>query len=71
MLAKRSCVIINIGSVNRPAALGDPACSVAKAAMISLPRSLAQEDGPYGVRANIVLPGTVRTRYGRSAPQGS
>ena len=29
--------------------------------MISLTRSLAQEYGPYGVRANIVLPGTVRT----------
>jgi NAD(P)-dependent dehydrogenase (short-subunit alcohol dehydrogenase family) len=46
MLAKHSGVIIY---------------SAAKAAMISLTRSLAQEYGPYGVRANIVLPGTVRT----------
>jgi NAD(P)-dependent dehydrogenase (short-subunit alcohol dehydrogenase family) len=61
MLAKRSGVIINIGSVNGLAALGDPAYSAAKAAMISLTRSLAQEYGPYGVRANIVLPGTIRT----------
>jgi NAD(P)-dependent dehydrogenase (short-subunit alcohol dehydrogenase family) len=61
MLAKRSGVIINIGSVNGLAALGDPAYSAAKAAMISLTRSLAQEYGPHGVRANIVLPGTVRT----------
>ena len=61
MLAKRSGVIINIGSVNGLSALGDPAYSAAKAAMISLTRSLAQEYGPYGVRANIVLPGTVRT----------
>ena len=61
MLAKRSGVIINIGSVNALSALGDPAYSAAKAAMISLTRSLAQEYGPYGVRANIVLPGTVRT----------
>jgi NAD(P)-dependent dehydrogenase (short-subunit alcohol dehydrogenase family) len=61
MLTKRSGVIINIGSVNGLAALGDPAYSAAKAAMISLTRSLAQEYGPYGVRANIVLPGTVRT----------
>jgi NAD(P)-dependent dehydrogenase (short-subunit alcohol dehydrogenase family) len=61
MLAKHSGVIINIGSVNGVAALGDPAYSAAKAAMISLTRSLAQEYGPFGVRANIVLPGTVRT----------
>jgi NAD(P)-dependent dehydrogenase (short-subunit alcohol dehydrogenase family) len=61
MLAKRSGVIIGIGSVNGLSALGDPAYSAAKAAMISLTRSLAQEYGPYGVRANIVLPGTVRT----------
>jgi NAD(P)-dependent dehydrogenase (short-subunit alcohol dehydrogenase family) len=61
MLAKRSGVIIAIGSVNGLSALGDPAYSAAKAAMISLTRSLAQEYGPFGVRANIVLPGTVRT----------
>jgi NAD(P)-dependent dehydrogenase (short-subunit alcohol dehydrogenase family) len=29
--------------------------------MISLTRSIAQEYGRYGIRANIVLPGTVRT----------
>jgi NAD(P)-dependent dehydrogenase (short-subunit alcohol dehydrogenase family) len=61
MVAKHSGVIINIGSVNGLGALGDPAYSAAKAAMISLTRSLAQEYGPYGIRANIVLPGTVRT----------
>jgi len=61
MVTKRSGVIINIGSVNALSALGDPAYSAAKAAMISLTRSLAQEYGPYGIRANIVLPGTVRT----------
>jgi NAD(P)-dependent dehydrogenase (short-subunit alcohol dehydrogenase family) len=61
MRAKHSGVIINIGSVNGLSALGDPAYSAAKAAMISLTRSLAQEYGPYGIRANIVLPGTVRT----------
>ena len=61
MVARRSGVIVNIGSVNGLGALGDPAYSAAKAAMISLTRSLAQEYGPYGIRANIVLPGTVRT----------
>ena len=48
-------------SGNGLAALGDPAYSASKAAMISLTRSLAQEYGRYGIRANIVLPGTVRT----------
>ena len=61
MAAKRAGVIINIGSVNGLSALGDPAYSAGKAAMISLTRSLAQEYGPYGIRANIVLPGTIRT----------
>jgi NAD(P)-dependent dehydrogenase (short-subunit alcohol dehydrogenase family) len=61
MLAKRSGVIVGVGSVNGLSALGDPAYSAGKAAMISLTRSLAQEYGRYGIRANIVLPGTVRT----------
>ena len=39
MVAKRSGVIIGIGSVNGLSALGDPAYSAAKAAMISLTRS--------------------------------
>ncbi|MBV9289776.1 MAG: SDR family oxidoreductase, partial [Hyphomicrobiales bacterium] len=61
MCERRRGVIINIGSVNGLAALGDPAYSAAKAGMISLTRSLALEYGRYGVRVNIVLPGTVRT----------
>ena len=54
-------LIIAIGSVNGLGALGDPAYSAAKAGMISLTRSLALEYGRYGIRSNIVLPGTVRT----------
>jgi NAD(P)-dependent dehydrogenase (short-subunit alcohol dehydrogenase family) len=61
MVKRRSGNIVNVGSVNGLAALGDPAYSAAKAGMISLTRSLAQEYGRYGIRANIVLPGTVRT----------
>lgn len=61
MVERRSGNIVNVGSVNGLSALGDPAYSAAKAGMISLTRSLAQEYGRYGVRANIVLPGTVRT----------
>jgi NAD(P)-dependent dehydrogenase (short-subunit alcohol dehydrogenase family) len=61
MREKRSGVIVNIGSVNALSALGDPAYSAAKAGMVSLTRSLAVEFGRYGIRVNIVLPGTVRT----------
>lgn len=61
MKGKGRGVIIAIGSVNGLSALGDAAYSAGKAGMISLTRSLAQEYGRYGIRSNIVLPGTVRT----------
>jgi len=61
MVERRSGNIVTVGSVNGLSALGDPAYSAAKAGMISLTRSIAQEYGRYGIRANIVLPGTVRT----------
>jgi NAD(P)-dependent dehydrogenase (short-subunit alcohol dehydrogenase family) len=61
MKAKGAGVIVAVGSVNGLSALGDPAYSAGKAGMISLTRSLAQEYGRYGIRSNIVLPGTVRT----------
>jgi len=56
-----------VGSVNGLHALGDPAYSAGKAGMISLTKSLAMEYGRHNIRANIVLPGTVRTRCGTSA----
>jgi NAD(P)-dependent dehydrogenase (short-subunit alcohol dehydrogenase family) len=61
MKARRAGAIVNIGSVNGLAALGDAAYSAAKAGMISLTRALALEFGRYNIRANIVCPGTVRT----------
>jgi NAD(P)-dependent dehydrogenase (short-subunit alcohol dehydrogenase family) len=61
MIEKRRGAIVNVGSVNGLAALGDPAYSAAKAGMISMTRSLALEYGRFGIRVNIVLPGTVRT----------
>lgn len=61
MVARRGGAIVNVGSVNGLSALGDPAYSAAKAGMIAMTRSIAQEYGRYGIRANIVLPGTVRT----------
>jgi NAD(P)-dependent dehydrogenase (short-subunit alcohol dehydrogenase family) len=53
--------VVNISSVNGLSALGDPAYSAAKAGLISYTKSLAVEYGRYGVRANAVCPGTVRT----------
>lgn len=61
MVNRRAGGIINIGSINGLYGLGDPAYSAAKAGLISFTKSLAMEYGRYGIRANIVLPGTVRT----------
>jgi NAD(P)-dependent dehydrogenase (short-subunit alcohol dehydrogenase family) len=61
MVARRGGNIVNVGSVNGLMAFGDPAYSAAKAGLVSMTRSIAQEYGRYGIRANIVLPGTVRT----------
>ncbi len=61
MVARRSGSIVNVSSVNGLMALGDPAYSAAKAGMIALTKALAMEYGRYGIRANCVMPGTVRT----------
>ncbi|HEV7252495.1 MAG TPA: SDR family oxidoreductase [Mesorhizobium sp.] len=61
MIERRRGSIVNVGSVNGLHALGDPAYSAAKAGMISLTKALAMEYGRHGIRANAVLPGTVRT----------
>ena len=61
MKARKGGAIVNIGSVNGLATYGDPAYSAGKAGMISMTKSLAMEYGRFGIRANIVCPGTVRT----------
>lgn len=61
MKERRTGAILNIGSVNGLYALGDPAYSAAKAGMINFTKALAMEYGRFGIRANIILPGTVRT----------
>lgn len=61
MIAKGKGNIVIIGSVNAILALGHPAYSAAKAGLISYAKSLAAEFGRVGIRANIILPGTVRT----------
>ncbi len=54
-------VVIFIGSVNGTTSLGDPAYSAAKAGLMSYTRAVAMEYGRFGIRANMVSPGTVRT----------
>lgn len=61
MIRKEAGVIINISSVNALAYYGNEAYSAAKAGILSLTRSLAVRYGPRGVRANAIVPGTLRT----------
>ncbi|WP_233866325.1 SDR family oxidoreductase [Paraburkholderia adhaesiva] len=61
MIARRSGAIVLIGSVNGLTALGHPAYSAAKAGLVSYTKALAIELGQYGIRANLVCPGTVKT----------
>ena len=62
MIERERGVLVLIGSVNGMASLGHPAYSAAKAGLISYTKALALELGRYGIRANIVCPGTVKTQ---------
>lgn len=61
MIARRQGIIMNIASVNGLAYFGNEAYSAAKAGVISLTQSMAARYGQYGIRANAIAPGTVRT----------
>ncbi len=54
--------VVNIASVNGLAAFGHPAYSAAKAGLVHATKAIAVEYGKYGLRANSVAPGTVRTQ---------
>ncbi len=54
--------LVNIASVNGMAVFGHPAYSAAKAGLIHFTRLVAVEYGKFGIRANTVAPGTVRTQ---------
>ena len=61
MLEQRSGSIVNVASIN--ATFQPDGATIdygaAKAALVNLTQSLAQEFGPYGVRVNSVSPGPV------------
>jgi NAD(P)-dependent dehydrogenase (short-subunit alcohol dehydrogenase family) len=61
MIERRRGAIVNIASVNGLSALGEEGYSAAKAGMINLTRNMAVKYGRFGVRANCICPGTIRT----------
>lgn len=61
MVERRDGAIVNIASVNASLHLGHDAYSAAKAAVVSLTRAIAVRYGRYGIRANAVAPGSIRT----------
>jgi 3-oxoacyl-[acyl-carrier protein] reductase len=62
MTERRCGRIINISSaVGIIGWAGDTAYGAAKAGLIGFTRSLAKEVAPYGITANVVVPGYVRT----------
>ncbi len=60
-LLGRGGAIVNVATVNALTAVAEPAYSAAKAGLLQLTRQLATEYGPRGVRANAVVPGSIRT----------
>ncbi len=61
MARRGSGAFVFISSVNGLAHFGNPAYSAAKAGLIAYSRAIATEYGRFGLRANAICPGTVRT----------
>ncbi len=52
---------VMVSSVNAISHHGNPAYSAAKAALLAWMRALAVEEGKHGIRANAVIPASIRT----------
>jgi NAD(P)-dependent dehydrogenase (short-subunit alcohol dehydrogenase family) len=63
--------IVLISSVNGLTGIGGEPYSGAKAGLHSLTQNLAVQLGPAGIRANVVAPGTIRTRVWDGEPGGA
>ena len=61
MIAQRRGAVVNVASVNGLMGLGNEPYSAAKAGVINLTQNVAVRYGRFGVRANVICPGTVRT----------
>jgi NAD(P)-dependent dehydrogenase (short-subunit alcohol dehydrogenase family) len=67
MRARGAGSVINvssIGGISPESGLG--LYSVSKAALVSLTQVLAQEWGPDGVRANVICPGLIQTKFSQA-----
>lgn len=70
MLRQRSGSIINMSSVvGVHGNAGQCNYSASKAGMIGLAKSIAQELGPRGIRANVVAPGFIDTAMTQALPE--
>ena len=61
MIERRGGAIVNVASVNALGYYGNEAYSAAESGLVSLTTSVAARYGRYGVRANAVAPGSIRT----------
>ncbi len=67
LLRQPGASVVNIASIAADTPIpGEAAYSAAKAGLVSLTRSLAQEWGPWGVRVNAIAPGYVATGINRA-----
>ena len=61
MRNRPNAALVFISSVNALTHHGNPAYAAAKAATLAWMRALAVEEGPHGIRANAVIPASIRT----------
>lgn len=61
MVKRGSGTIVFVSSVNALQHFGNPAYSAAKAGINAFSRAIAVEYGQYGIRSNVVCPGSIRT----------
>ena len=61
MILRRSGAIISISSINALTGIHLAAYTAAKGGMISLTRLMALQYGRYGIRSNVICPGTIMT----------
>jgi meso-butanediol dehydrogenase / (S,S)-butanediol dehydrogenase / diacetyl reductase len=61
MIERGKGAIVNISSVNGMAYFANEAYSAAKAGLINLTKTTAVRYGRFGIRANVIAPGTIRT----------